>query len=145
MEYWMIWLIAGALCIGLELFIPGLVIIFFGLGCVCTAGFSLLSFVNDRVWLQIVLFLIFSVLSLAFLRKKFTIIFKGTLFYPDKKLDMYSFEFADVLETVSETKEGRIKYKGTSWNAVSTLGTIEAGSRVRVLRREGIAYVVEKA
>ena len=88
MEYWMIWLIAGALCIGLELFIPGLVIIFFGLGCVCTAGFSLLSFVNNRVWLQIVLFLIFSVLSLAFLRKKFTIIFKGTLFYPDKKLDM---------------------------------------------------------
>lgn len=58
---------------------------------------------------------------------------------------MYSFEFADVLETVSETKEGRIKYKGTSWNAVSTSGTIEAGSRVRVLRREGIAYVVEKA
>lgn len=49
MEYWMIWLIAGALCIGLELFIPGLVIIFFGLGCVCTAGFSLLSFVNNRV------------------------------------------------------------------------------------------------
>ena len=145
MEYWMIWLIAGALCIGLELFIPGLVIIFFGLGCVCTAVFSLLSFVNNRVWLQIVLFLIFSVLSLAFLRKKFTIIFKGTLFYLDKKLDMYSFEFADVLETVSETKEGRIKYKGTSWNAVSTLGTIEAGSRVRVLRREGIAYVVEKA
>ncbi len=144
MDYWMMWLIAGAVCVGLELFVPGLVLIFFGLGCVCTAGVSLISFVNNRVWLQIALFLVFSILSLVFLRKRFTLIFKGTMFYPEKKQDKHIFEFADVLEPVSDTREGRIKYNGTTWNAVSLSGDIEAGARVRVLRREGITYVVEK-
>ena len=34
MGWWSIWLLVGVLCIGLELIIPGLVIIFFGFGAV---------------------------------------------------------------------------------------------------------------
>ncbi|UTC65503.1 NfeD family protein [Treponema sp. OMZ 788] len=144
MAWWSIWLLIGVLCIGLELIIPGLVIIFFGLGAVFTSAVTLIPFVNQALWLQIILFVLFSVLSLIFLRKKFTPIFKGTVFYSDKKSDKAGEEFADVVEIVFHNKEGRIKYKGTTWSARSMSEEIPEGSRVRVLRREGLTYIVEK-
>ena len=82
---------------------------------------------------------------MAFLRKKFTPIFKGTIFYSDKKSDKEAEEFADVIETVFHNKEGRIKYQGTTWSARSLSEEIPEGSMVRVLRREGLTYIVEKA
>ncbi len=139
LEPWSVWLLIGVICIGLELLMPGLVIIFFGFGAVLTAIFSLLPFVTDIFWLQIVVFLILSVLCLIFLRKKCTGIFKGTVFYPAKEAGQ---EFAQALEDISEKKEGRIKYKGTTWSARCESGEIAQGSTVKVLRREGISYIV---
>ena len=60
MGWWSIWLLVGVLCIGLELIIPGLVIIFFGFGAVFTSVFSLIPFINQALWLQIIIFVIFS-------------------------------------------------------------------------------------
>ncbi|AIN94677.1 NfeD family protein [Treponema putidum] len=144
MGWWSIWLLVGVLCIGLELIIPGLVIIFFGFGAIFTSVFSLIPFINQALWLQIIIFIAFSVLSLIFLRKKFTPVFKGTVFYPDKKKSQPDDEFADVIETVFHNKEGRIKYKGTTWNARSLSEEIPRGSVVKVLKREGLTYIVEK-
>ncbi|UTC85197.1 NfeD family protein [Treponema denticola] len=145
MGWWSIWLLVGVICIGLELIIPGLVIIFFGFGAVFTSVFSLIPFINQALWFQIIIFVVFSVLSLIFLRKKFTPVFKGTIFYPDKKSGKEGDEFADVIETVFHNKEGRIKYQGTTWSARSLSEEIPEGSMVRVLRREGLTYIVEKA
>ena len=145
MGWWSIWLLVGVICIGLELIILGLVIIFFGFGAVFTSVFSLIPFINQALWFQIIIFVIFSVLSLAFLRKRFTPIFRGTIFYPDKKSGKEEDEFADVIETVFHNKEGRIKYQGTTWSARSISEEIPEGSMVRVLRREGLTYIVEKA
>ena len=142
MEAWSIWLLSGVICIGLELVVPGLVIIFFGLGAIRTAVFAFI--IPDAVWLQVLVFIICSILSLVFLRKKFTAIFKGSLFYPDKKSDNPASDFAEVIEPISENKEGRIKYGGTTWNAVSVSGEIETGSSVKIIKREGLTYLVEK-
>ncbi|WP_252830180.1 NfeD family protein [Treponema denticola] len=38
-----------------------------------------------------------------------------------------------------------MKYQGTTWSARSLSEEIPAGSMVRVLRREGLTYIVEKA
>lgn len=141
MESWFVWLLAGIICIGLELFIPGLVIIFFGFGAIFAALFSI--FVSNVVF-QVIIFIFFSILPLVFFRKKFKSVFKGSVFYPDKKTDKTAFEFAEVLEAVSENAEGRIKYNGTTWNAVSVSGKIEAGSSVKIIRREGLTFLVEK-
>ncbi|EGC77264.1 hypothetical protein HMPREF9353_01614 [Treponema denticola F0402] len=75
--------------------------------------------------------------SLLFLRVLFSILIK--------KDDKEAEEFADVIETVFHNKEGRIKYQGTTWSARSLSEEIPAGSMVRVLRREGLTYIVEKA
>lgn len=141
MGLWVIWLLAGLICIGLELFIPGLVIIFFGFGAIFASLFSL--FISNFIF-QSIIFISFSILPLVFLRKKFKTIFKGTLFYPDKNDGKKIFEFAEVLEPISEKEEGRIKYKGTTWNAVSVSGKIEAGTSVKIIRREGLTFLVEK-
>ena len=143
MEMWSVWLIMGAVCIGLELFIPGFVIIFFGFGCILTSVCCVIPLIQNVIWFQIILFLFFSIISLVFLRKRFTFVFKGSIFYPDRKNDVYSSDFADVLEDVSDIKEGRIKFNGTTWNARTISGNIETGKRVKVLRREGITYIVE--
>ena len=145
MGWWSIWLLVGVICIGLELIIPGLVIIFFCFGDFFNSVFSLIPFINQALWFQIIIFVVFSVLSLIFLRKKFTPVFKGTIFYPDKKSGKEEDKFADVIETVFHNKEGRIKYQGTTWSARSISEEIPEGSMVRVLRREGLTYIVEKA
>lgn len=142
LEPWSMWLLIGILCIGAELLIPGLVVIFFGFGAILTALFSLLPLIQDRLWIQILIFLVFSILSIVFLRKKFTPIFKGSVFLPNKQADSEVDAYALVLESLSEKKEGRIKYKGTTWNAISVSGEIPEGARVKVVRQEGLTYIV---
>ncbi len=144
LEAWSLWLLIGVLCIGAELIIPGLVIIFFGFGAILTSVFSLIPFINNIFWLQLLVFLACSILSLVILRKKFTNIFKGSIFCPNKESDSPVSAYAEVLEDISDKKEGRIKYNGTTWNAISTSDTIKAGERVKVVRQEGLTYIVEK-
>ncbi|QEJ94515.1 NfeD family protein [Treponema phagedenis] len=140
---WYIWLIIGIACIGLELVIPGLVIIFFGFGAVGVGLLTFIPFVDHYLWVQIFLFIIFSFSSLFFLRKRFTGVFTGTVFGEDIKKDAAN-EFAEVIEEITPHKEGRIKYAGTTWNARSlSEELIPPGTSVRVLRREGMAYVVD--
>lgn len=115
---------------------------FFGLGAILTAVFAFV--VPEVLWLQVLVFIVCSLFSLLFLRKKFTSVFKGSMFYPDKKSDNSAADFAEVSETVYENKEGRIKYKGTTWNALSVSGEIEKGSSVKIIKKEGLTYFVEK-
>ncbi len=142
---WLLWLLIGVVCIGAELLIPGLVIIFFGFGAILTALISLVPFVATTLWLQLIIFVVCSVLSLIILRRKFTPIFKGSVFMPEKGDAVPASSYAEVVEAMSEKKEGRIKYNGTTWNAASTSGEIEVGERVKVLKKEGLTYIVEKA
>ncbi len=145
LDPWSLWLLVGVLCIGAELIIPGLVIIFFGFGAILTALISLIPFVATTLWLQILIFVICSVLSLIILRRKFKPIFKGSVFMPEKSDAVPASAYAEVIEALSDKKEGRIKYNGTTWNAASTSGDIEVGERVKVLKKEGLTYIVEKA
>ncbi len=145
LDPWSIWLLIGVVCIGLELLIPGLVIIFFGFGAILTAVFSLLPFISDIFWLQILIFLVFSIISLIFLRKKCAIVFRGTVFYSEKDTSSGREDFAEAVENISEKKEGRIKYRGTTWSARCEDGEINSGDTVKILRREGLTYIVKKS
>lgn len=142
MEPWFLWLIIGLVCIGLELVIPGLVIIFFGLGALLTALISLLPGIVDNFWLQILIFVLSSALALLFLRKYASSVFKGTVFYQSKNSNNGE-KYAQVIEDINPQKNGRIKYGGTTWTARCTSSAIQTGNTVRVLHREGMTYVVE--
>jgi membrane protein implicated in regulation of membrane protease activity len=51
----------------------------------------------------------------------------------------------DVVLTIPEGGEGRIRLDGTSWQAVCLLGAVPAGAKARLVRRENLVWVVEPA
>ncbi len=146
-EPWSVWAVAGFVCIGLEMLLPGFVIFFFGVGGLLTALCSLVPFVAGLAWLQIVLFVLFSGFSLFFLRRRFTRIFAGTVFDSkrESKEDVGTGKIADVLETTGVVSEGRIKFQGTSWKAHTREGECPAGSKAIIVGREGMTYIVKPA
>lgn len=142
---WFVWAVAGIACIGLEMILPGLVIIFFGLGGLVTALFCLVPGIAGTLWLQIVLFIVSSTLSLVFLRRRFARIFQGTVFDPKKANpdEAGLGGTAEVTEEIAPDRDGRIRYLGTTWKARCGTGTLAVGSTVRVLSRENMTYIVE--
>jgi membrane protein implicated in regulation of membrane protease activity len=141
---WFAWALTGVVCIGLEMLLPGFVIFFFGIGGLLTAALCFIPFVSDMVWLQLIVFVASSVLSLVFLRRRFKRIFAGTVFDP-KKGDVEEDgigEIADVIENVGSVNEGRIRFRGTSWKSFSRDGEFSAGSKVRIISRENMTYIV---
>ncbi|ULQ58461.1 NfeD family protein [Brucepastera parasyntrophica] len=145
LDPWVYWAIIGVVCIGLEMLLPGFVIFFFGMGGIATALLSLIPFVSQWLWLQVLIFIVTSLLSLIFFRRHFKRIFSGTVFNPSKKNpeEVGAGETAEVLETVGPVQEGRIRFQGTTWSAQSSSGTIPAGSSARIVDRKGLVYIVE--
>lgn len=138
-----IWAIIGFFMIIAEFFVPGLVIIFFGTGALLTALLTaLIPGITGSLLPQVLIWLGFSTLSLISLRKYFKKIFRG------KQITSRDHEYDDggrtveVLETVGPETAGRIRYKGTSWAALSFDKTYEPGDKVWILKQEGMTYYV---
>jgi membrane protein implicated in regulation of membrane protease activity len=146
-EPWFVWALIGIGCIGLEMLMPGFVIFFFGMGGLATALCSLVPSVAAILWLQILIFIVFSTLSLVFLRKRFSRIFEGTVFDSRKgNIEEAGIgKIAEVIETAGTVKEGRIRFQGTSWKAHTREGEIPSGSRARIIARESMTYIIEPA
>jgi membrane protein implicated in regulation of membrane protease activity len=143
-EPWFVWALIGVLCIGLEIIMPGFVIFFFGMGGLATALLCLIPAVADIAWLQIALFVVLSVVSLVFLRRRFTKIFAGTVFDARKgnpEEDGIG-SVAEVIETTGPVNEGRIRFRGTTWKSRTREGELSVGSSCRILGREGLLYIV---
>lgn len=144
---WFVWALIGVVCIGLELMLPGFVIFFFGVGALATALLSLIPFVSDQVWIQVIAFIAFSVSTLVFFRRRFRRFFSGTVFdeRKDAAKDEAIGDWATVVETASVTVDGRIRHKGTTWKARTRSGEAMAGTQARILAREGMTYIIEAA
>jgi len=143
LTHYLPWLIGGSILVLLEFLIPGLVVIFLGLGALATAGLIYLGYIREG-WLAITCFAISSILMLVSLRKMIL------RFYPSLTEKVETDE--DVLivgkraETVSVISahdfSGRVKYSGTTWPARSESGEIPAGSEVEITGQENINLVV---
>ncbi|MBN2617427.1 MAG: NfeD family protein [Spirochaetales bacterium] len=128
------WLIIGIILLLSEFLIPGFTIFFFGVGAIIT---SLLLFFIDPLanifWLQILIFLLVSISSLIFLRKKFTNTLKGDIY---KDRTDYIGDECKVIEKVTETTPGRISYMGTTWNAYAAKGTIGKNKKAIIIGKK---------
>lgn len=144
-EPWFVWAVIGIACIGMEMLMPGFVIFFFGLGALVTALCSLIPGVDSLIWLQILIFVIFSIFSIVFLRRHFARIFAGSVFDSSResKDESEAGEFAEVTEKITASREGRIRFRGTTWPASSTGADADPGSQVRIVSRNGMIYMVE--
>lgn len=136
-----VWALTGLLMIGSEMFMPGFVIFFFGMGAISTAFLSAIIIpVGGSLALQVLIFALSSIFSLVFLRKRFAKVFRGSLLNPEKP--QFIDQEGEVLEAITADKPGRVKFNGTSWKAVSYKETFEPGDPVEILEQDGLTLVV---
>lgn len=135
-----VWFLIGLALILLELVVPGLVLIFFGIGAWVTALVCL--FLDVSLNTQLFIFLISSLASLALLRKALK------KRYMDRKLpegdleDEYVGKEAVVIAAFGPGEVGKVMFKGANWDAVSSF-SVAGGQRVRIIGYKSIRLFVE--
>lgn len=139
------WIVLGFALIVLELFIPGLVVIFLGAGALIVAFLQWIGLLES--WpASISAWIGSSVLFLVFLRglcKKFLPgeVSKGNVDEDDEAFGAV----VDVMDTVrSDNAEGRIKFRGTTWSAKCIEGKIKAGEKAKIVYRDNMTWIVEQ-
>lgn len=139
----LLWALAGLAMIGAELFLPGFIIVFFGIGAVAVALLSLLPQIGGNPALQALLFAALSLGSLGLLRGRFAAAMKGSVFDTKRdRLDEISGERAVVSERIAPDAPGRARWRGTTWIAASYTETLEVGTSVVILGKEGMTLIV---
>ena len=135
-----VWLGIAILAAVVEAVVPSLVSVWFVPGSL--AGL-VVSLCGGPIWLQIFVFLAVSLACLAFTRplaKKLLVHHKERT-NADRVVGATGIVIQDIDNVVST---GRVPVMGNSWSARSTQkdGKIEAGSRVRIERIEGVKLLV---
>ena len=142
----MIWAISGVLLIFIEFFIPGLVIIFFGIGALFTALLNFIIGESFTLPVQLFVFTVVSVLSLLLLRRYFKKVFQGTLENEDSNAN-FNIEIGKVVPVIEFIQPGevggKVRYQGTIWNAQSDI-PVAPGESVKIVSGKNLTLFVEK-
>lgn len=138
-----IWFVAGILMLVLEFVVPGLIIFFFGAGAILTAIVCMLF--DIPVGLQIAIFAATSLLSLIFLRNRFTKIFHGKVGGEQREDDFDEFigKKCSVIVPISPNIQGKVEFRGTNWKAESE-EHIGEGETVEIIDKDNITLKVKK-
>jgi inner membrane protein len=139
------WLVAGGVLILLEFFIPGLVIIFLGLGSFATAGVLYLGWLTDPVQL-LAFFVLSSILFLATLRRLILRLYPSDSekSESDEELLVVGQRAETISPVTAHDYSGRIRFSGTTWSARSVAGEIESRVAVEIVGRDNIHLLVKK-
>lgn len=136
-----LWFLLGAVFFLLELLIPGVVFVFFGIAAWLTGGMTYLFGVSLEV--QLLVFLLSSVLGILTLRRLFKERFMSEASPTDEDL-VKEFEGEIVIaETDFDSSgSGKVAFRGSTWKA-SSFKQVQKGDRLRVLAKENIRLSVE--
>lgn len=138
----LIWFIVGIFFLLAEILLPGFVIFFFGIGGLVTSLFTYL-FNIDSLIVQIIIFITSSVLSLIFLRKTFSKLFRGNVSGDKILKDEFIGKKALVIhEIVPDSLNGKVEFNGTNWEAKSDI-FIEKGTVVEIIERKDLKLIVK--
>lgn len=130
------WIIVAVILAILELVVPGLLIIFFAIGALIVWLLTLFFHLSFQV--QLIIWLVTSILSLIFLRKKFKKSFVGRASTGDLEANVSSIvgEVVEVTEAISPDRPGKVKLHGTNWDAEAN-EEIPVGTRVEITQQDG--------
>jgi membrane protein implicated in regulation of membrane protease activity len=132
-----VWIIMGLVLAVLEMIVPGLVIIWFGVGAIVT-GIIALFIHNPYVHYGTFLFLSgLGVFLAQWIGEKIT--------NPEPEpvgALRYFGAVGTVIKDIVPPNQGRVKVSGEEWLAESEV-TIPAGHKVRILKVEGTRLIVE--
>jgi membrane protein implicated in regulation of membrane protease activity len=139
----LIWFLAGLALIIFEFALPGIILVFFGIGAWIT---SLTTWIGlTPGWTsQLLTFSISSVLMLVFLRRWFRAKFFGHRSAdqdPLDNLDEFSGQVVTVTADIDPASGGKVEYKGAAWSARCSTA-LPAGSKAVIESVDGITLVV---
>ena len=137
-----IWFLVGLGLLLLEMVLPGLVILFFGVGAWVTALVCAITDINLN-W-QILIFIVASLLGLVLLRKYLK---KRFFSRTDKEIDDQLEEFIGRKAlAIDDFKDGsgKVEFKGTQWTARSK-EPVSKGDRVIIRSKDSLTLIVEKS
>ncbi len=139
-----IWCVIGIALLITEFAMPGFVIFFFGVGALFVA--LLCVFTNAiSINMQLIIFLVSSIVFLIVLRKWFTTIFKGFFSSKDKmplNRESYIGEKATVIEKITPLKKGRIEFHGSTWYAEADVD-LEVNTQVVIIEQDNLTFKVK--
>ena len=128
---WLAWLLAGIVCLILEMMNNDFFIMCFAIGSFCA---SVASLMIDSIVVQVIVFAIFTLLSIFYVRP-----------IALSNADALIGREGKVTDTIETGGYGRVKIDGDSWKAKSIDGQeIGVGNDVRILRLDSIIVTVER-
>lgn len=141
-NWWLLWTVISVVCLTLEVSSGDFYITCFAVGAAFGAIVSLLGV---PFWVQVLVFAIFSLLSIWLMRPHLLHWLEARA---DKRLsnaDALMGRIGEVSETIVAGEYGRVKIDGDDWKAESDdASDIEKGCRVKVVGRESIIIKVER-
>jgi membrane protein implicated in regulation of membrane protease activity len=141
---YIIWFVFGVLLIALEFIIPGVFIIFFGIGSIITSGLHFLF--NFSFTMQLVIWISSSFAILLFGAKFLKDLFPSDQSYEPTMVENVHGRIVSVIKNVHpEKKGGRITFQGTDWDAISTDVEIPKGSFAKIVERNNLTFYVQSA
>ncbi len=132
-----IWIICGVILAALEILIPGLVVIWFGIAAVAT---GVLAFFVHNQYIQFGVFIVLSAALVLFAQR---IARRITRPEPEPVgANRMAGAVGVVCREIKPPEVGRIKIAGDEWRAEADV-PLNVGTRVRVLRVDGTRVFVE--
>ena len=139
----LLWFLIGFILIILEFGIPGVITVFFGIGAWLVAFLCL--FFNVPLNLQILIFIVGSILPLILLRKWFKQLLEGRSVVGPVDLDELE-EFLGkkviVTEEITPDRRGRVEFRGSTWKA-EAYENIAVGTTVEIVDKNNITLIVK--
>ena len=140
-----LWLSSGIFLTAIEFLVPGLVMVFVGLGALTVALGMHLGYIDEIVQ-QFITFFISSIIYLLTLR------FLVLRFVPSvtrkENIDEDEEVIGSIVELLADINSGefgRVKYSGSSWQARAEGDqTILKGEQVKIIGRDNITWIVQK-
>jgi len=139
-----VWIVVGLVIMSMELFLPGFILCFFGLGAVLTG--LLLIFIPMGVNTQLVLFSVLFILSLVSFRRCAQGYFTGRVSGKNpsgRPLEVHAGETAIVVEDIiPNSPRGKVEFHGSFWNADSDVEIVK-GAKVTIVERRDLTFKVK--
>ncbi|XOF33483.1 MAG: NfeD family protein [Candidatus Electrothrix sp. YB6] len=136
----LIWFLLGIGFFVMELAAPGFILFFFGIGAWCTA--AVLALIDFSLPVQMIIFLVSSLLSLIILRSWLHSVFLGGSSEESDSVNVDSMPTTGVVtEAIAPPAHGRVKYSGSFWRAVADEPITESTVVQIVERKDLILHV----
>ena len=140
-----LWLSSGIFFTAIEFLVPGLVMVFVGLGALTVTLGMYLGYIDEIVQ-QFITFFISSIIYLLTLR--FLVLRFFTSVTRKENIDEDEEVMGSIVEIVADINSGefgRVEHSGSSWQARAEGDqTILKGEQVKIIGRDNITWIVQK-